>query len=152
MSSDYSMTIGGLAELRSQLRRMQQGVDQTRTQLDDAGDLLTNYFSGQVFASRGGVLGESWPKLSDAYAARKARTFPGRPPMIRTGKLNQGFTYDITPERLRIRNTVEYFKYHQSDRERTKMPRRVMMKLTDQLKTDVTRVIDRKLTSGLRGA
>jgi hypothetical protein len=46
----------------------------------------------EQFVSGGAASGEPWAQLSAAYAAAKARAFPGRGPLVRTGRLIAALT------------------------------------------------------------
>jgi hypothetical protein len=47
-----------------------------------------------------------WAPLSPEYAAWKARHFPGRPILVRSGAMRAGFTWEAHPRSLRIINRV----------------------------------------------
>ncbi|MEV0360081.1 hypothetical protein AB0H71_28885 [Nocardia sp. NPDC050697] len=112
-----------------------------RGAMQDIGRAGKPFFSGQVFASRGGVVGERWARLSPAYARWKARAYPGRPPLVRSGVMQRSFFYRTTSMSVTFGNHAPYFGYHQSSAERRKIPRRVMLKLTNQFHDDVVRII-----------
>lgn len=78
----------------------------------------------------GGLPSGGWAPLSPQYAAWKAIAFPGRPPLVRTGRLFselaslRGQAFEVqtpTTAVFRLPN-VEYAKFHQYGT--TKMPKR----------------------------
>ncbi|WP_233531561.1 phage virion morphogenesis protein [Antrihabitans sp. YC2-6] len=120
-------------------------VKDLRGAMQDVGESAKLFFGGQVFASRGGVIGEPWQRLSPDYAAWKAKKYPGRPVLIRRGLMQRSFHYRSTPMSVTISNSAPYFKYHQSDEERSVIPRRVMLKMTSQFHDDVVGIIANSL-------
>ncbi|HID08258.1 MAG TPA: hypothetical protein EYP10_14050 [Armatimonadetes bacterium] len=56
----------------------------------------------KVFASRGAILGASWAPLSPRYAKWKARHYPGRPIMVRSGRLFASLTREGSPDMILI--------------------------------------------------
>lgn len=107
----------------------------------EVGDHAEKYFGGQVFASRGGVLGQSWPRLSPGYAAQKAKRYPGRLPLVRTGVMQRSLVSTASSTSVSITNDAPYFKYHQSSAARSKIPRRIMIGIYSGMQADVTSVI-----------
>ncbi|MDQ0923342.1 hypothetical protein QF038_001850 [Pseudarthrobacter sp. W1I19] len=108
-------TMDRLAAMGDSLERMPDAMRET-------GTYLREFFSGEVFASHGGAIGMAWPRLSPRTEAEKAREFPGRPMLVRTGLMQRSFRSSFTDSSVRVRNTAPYFKYHQSDLPRTKLP------------------------------
>jgi hypothetical protein len=84
------------------------------------------------------VIGKPWPALNDNYAAFKARTFPGRPPLFRTGLLNRSFKHKSTKLTASLWNEAEYFQYHQEGRG---VPERVMMLVDDKRERAVVQLV-----------
>ena len=76
-----------------------------------------------------------WAPLSPAYAAWKARHFPGKPLLVRMGKMKAGFTWEARKQSLRIINRVKAGQrggvprwiYHQDGTDR--MPARRMVQI-----------------------
>lgn len=127
--ADIVVTIQGNSELAQKLRKFGVAVLDLSKGMEDVGDYLTGFFSGEVFASRGGVIDESWPSLSRSYAAYKARQWPGRPPLVRSGEMLGSFKSTNTRLSVRIFNTAGHFDYHQEGTRH--MPARVMMKVDE---------------------
>jgi phage gpG-like protein len=73
------------------------------------------------FSSRGEG---KWPPLSPGYARWKEVAFPGRPLMVRTGRLKESLTSvvqlgaraDLDRDRVSFGTSVPYAKFHQETR------------------------------------
>jgi len=128
-STDLRIDVEGEAELSARLEKLVRGITNLRAPMKEVGEYLTDFFAGEVFASRGGVFGEPWPALSTNYAAKKAIEFPGRIPLVRTGLMNRSFKSRPDTLSVEVYNPVPYFDYHQSQEDRTRLPRRAMMKV-----------------------
>lgn len=128
-----------------QVKKMLSGIgldlSDLRGVMDDVGKGAVRYFSGPVFLSRGQVLGQSWPRLSSAYAKRKAKQYAGRPILVATGRMQRRFIHTPTATSVMITNTDPKFRYHQSTEPRRKIPRRAMIGLSDQLHSDIKATI-----------
>ena len=98
---------------------------------------LIHVFSGPVFDTEGAEIDEQWSPLKKAYALRKAKKYPGTGTLEATGNMRHGFQSKFDSSSAKIWNAMEYFKYHQSKEPRIKLPRRVMMKLTENLRETV---------------
>lgn len=75
-----------------------------------------------AFESKGGSIGKKWAPLSPAYALWKGRHFPGRPLLVRTGRMKRSLTDSTSRDmifsrkggrQLIIGTRVFYAKYHQ---------------------------------------
>ena len=90
----FSITMepGGLKLLR--------GMEKWADLIDDASEAwphvttLIHRHNGRTFKTRGKGTGDGrkWVRLSPRYRARKAREFPGRPILVRTGALRSALT------------------------------------------------------------
>ena len=76
----------------------------------------------KAFESTGGSIGERWKPLSPAYALWKGRHYPGRPLLVRKGRMKRSLTKDTSRDmifsrkggrQLIIGTRVRYAKYHQ---------------------------------------
>jgi phage gpG-like protein len=126
-STRVSINISGDKDVVEMLHSVGLEVKDLKPAMQDIGKYLKGFYSGQVFASRGGVIGASWPRLSQRYAAWKAQQYPGRPVLVRTGLMQRSFTYDAQNTQVTIRNEADYFDYHQAGT--SLIPARPMMKL-----------------------
>ena len=76
----------------------------------------------KAFESTGGSIGERWEPLSPAYALWKGRHYPGRPLLVRKGRMKRSLTKATSRDmifsrkggrQLIIGTRVRYAKYHQ---------------------------------------
>jgi hypothetical protein len=97
-----------------------------------------------AFATEGGSTGEQWPELAESTVAQREREgLPGRHPILaRTHTLERALTTEggasivyMQPQYFAIAVDLDYFKYHQSNAPRTKIPRRAPINLTQDDKT-----------------
>jgi hypothetical protein len=109
---------------------------------DDIGIELSAYFSGQVFASQGQIIDQDWPELSEKYEEWKAENYPGRPPLVRTGEMQDSFNFESTDSSLTMYNTSDHFVYHQSTEPRKVIPRRAMMAVNDDVRNIIAFIFD----------
>ncbi|KUM39016.1 hypothetical protein [Arthrobacter sp. EpRS71] len=147
--ADVRFTIQGDKELAQKLRKFGVSVLDLSDSMDESGRYLTRFFSGEVFASRGQVFGLSWPALNDNYAAFKARTFPGRPPLIRTGVMNRQFKHKSTNLTASLWNESEYFEFHQEGRG---VPERVMMHVDEKRERSIVGFIAQDISGKMKAA
>lgn len=103
----------------------------------------------EAFTSEGGTTrGGRWPRLSERYRRWKARNFPGRRILERTGRLKEsiiGSTPDTVSERTATRLTygtrVPYAVYHQKGTGR--IPRRAFLDLTERQSAAIGAIVAR---------
>lgn len=122
----YSIKISptGDREFISRFNKFGATILQLNDAMTRSGKYLSNFFSGEVFASRGRIIGKPWQPLNPTYAAWKAQHFPGRPPLIRTGAMNRGYAFDATNKSVSLFNEKFYFRFHQNGEG---VPQRVTM-------------------------
>lgn len=149
-SLDMKLEVEGAEQVKKMLTDLGLSVRDLKGAMTDVGDRAKKYFGGQVFASRGGVLGQPWPRLSPAYAAQKAKRYPGRPVLVRTGVMQRSFVSRASTMSVEITNTAPWFKYHQSSAPRTKMPRRAMLGIYSGMQADVTNIIAAALAKKIK--
>lgn len=147
---ELDMEVKGVKEATKMLTAVGLDVRDLKGAMTDVGDHAKKYFGGQVFASRGGVLGQPWPRLSPAYAAQKAKRYPGRLVLVRTGLMQRSSKSTPSNMSVTIYNDAPWFKYHQSSAARTKIPRRVMIGVYNGMQSDVTTIIARSLAAKIK--
>jgi hypothetical protein len=137
--------ITGLNEQVARLRGLNVALLNNTVALAAAGKAVALYFSNDVFATQGGALGVTWPTLATSTIKQKAKHFPQYQgtPLIRTGKMKSmdSFKIEASPTEVKITNTAPYFKYHQSSAPRTKLPRRQVMGVNEQVRVIVREVV-----------
>lgn len=141
-SSIVTISIEGAEEAVRKLQGTSSAVTGMQPVMGEIGKYLTRFFSSEVFASRGSIIGEPWPALNARYAVQKAKRYPGRPPLVRTGVMQRSFAFVTGATFARVTNTDRKFNYHQSDEPRSKMPQRVMMKVDEARAREIARMIE----------
>ncbi len=122
----------GQVEMMRRLRTLDTKTRDFSKEFDESGKFLSKFFGSEVFDTRGSAIGEPWKTRKKEYPW---------PILQNTGRMKRGFRSQAWPLRAEVWNVVDYFKYHQSRMPRIKMPRRVMMKLVEQLKNKVVKFI-----------
>lgn len=134
-----SFGIEGTRELSRNLMGIAQTARDWTPAFAKSGEDLIEFFSYDVFESEGQAVDAPWQELSPQYAKAKTRKYPDAGILQATGTMRQSFMQRFDATSLVIWNAVEYFKYHQSKQPRTRLPRRVMMRLTEDLKQMVVK-------------
>lgn len=142
---DLDVRLEGEEQVKAMLTGLGLDLRDMKGAMTDVGENAKRFFSGQVFASRGGALGKSWPPLSPRYAVEKAKRYPGRPPLVRTGLMQRSFTSSPSPMSVTIGNDAPHFPYHQSSAARKRLPRRMMIGIYNGLERDVVGIIERAI-------
>jgi hypothetical protein len=143
------VSIQGGEELARRIRKFGSSILDLTDAMNDVGDYLVGFFSGEVFVSRGGVIGKPWQPLSDAYALQKAHEFPGRPDLIQSGDMNEGFRFTATRNSVGFYNTQDYFYFHDEGRG---VPERKMMDVDRTRLTKIGQFIAQDLDRKMRRA
>lgn len=149
-SLDMKLEVKGVEQVTKMLTQAGLDIRDLKGAMSDVGEHAKKYFGGQVFASRGGVLGQTWPRLSPAYAAQKAKRDPGRPVLVRPGLMQRSFKSTPSNMSVTIYNDAPWFEYHQSSAARTKIPRRVMIGVYNGMQSDVTTIITQALAAKIK--
>lgn len=142
MSLQITVTIHGSKEVQRKLDRLGARLLDLSWSMDKIGSSLASYYANYGILSQGGVFNNKWVRLNQQYAFRKAMRYPGRPPMIASGKLAKSFTSKSTSNSVMVTNEASHFKYHQSTRSRTRLPRRQMMGVNDPVRKIVRDLIN----------
>ncbi len=128
---DLKMNIEGEEQLARRLKGIGKDVKDFRPEFKKSTDFMKGIFGNQVFTSRGRAIGEPWK-------ARK-KSYPW-PILQRTGRMRRGFKAKAEKLEGMVWNVQDYFKYHQSRTPRRKLPRRVMMKLSNDIKNKIVQI------------
>lgn len=108
-----SLTTFGDEQFARELLRFGERAGDLRPAFEDISDDFYD-IERQQFASEGGFASAGWPALSENYARWKARNFPGKPILQRTGALMESLTspfaagavHDVTSDTLRLGTDV----------------------------------------------
>jgi phage gpG-like protein len=146
------MSLQGEVQLSRNLQFLSDAVQDWTPAFEQSGEDLVEFFGYDVFESQGEAIDEPWQELSPAYAKQKERRFPGTGILEATGAMRDSFMQAADSTSLRVWNAMEYFKFHQSNQPRTRMPRRAMMRLTQQLRELVIKNFQTLFVEKLNGA
>lgn len=94
------------------------------------------------FASRGSLFDEAWQE--------RTRNYPW-PLLQKTGRMRAGFKDNLGKDYVEIYNIEDYFKYHQSNKPRRHLPRRVMLKIDQQRRTFIVKEFQRHMQKVVSG-
>ncbi len=147
-----SIKITGSKETQAKLKRLGGSLLQNKIAMRLIGEELAQYYSNDVFASQGAVLGAKWPSLSERYAARKARRYSGRGPLVATGAMQKSFVYKYSETQTFVTNNAPQFPYHQSSAPRKKIPRRQMIGINTVIRNRVQSIIQEEVARKIRTA
>lgn len=145
MPVSVTVKITGDKEEIAKLKKLGHSLHDFSKAMDMIGNEVVRYYSGQGFASQGGVFNNVWPSLNPLYAKQKAVDYPGRGILVKTGDMQRDFIYKATSKNVTISNTAPYFKYHQSTEPRSKMPYRPMMIVNDEVKGIIEQIIQQDI-------
>jgi hypothetical protein len=135
------ITIQNLELKQKDLKVLRVGLVKLSPAMKIIGKTLAVYYGGVAFQSKGGVFGERWAPLSEVTKDEKAKSWRGRPDMVRTGQMRNSFDYTFNDTSATIGNTDPKFKYHQSSASRKKLPRRVMIGVNKSVNNMVNTVV-----------
>jgi phage gpG-like protein len=111
--------------------------------MDDIGQYMTKYAANEGMASQGGVFDANWPRLSQKYAVYKAKKFPGRSIMERSGKLKDSWGYNASETGVDLGNNTKYWVYHQGGGKH--LPKRVLISINETNKKKIGEFIGHAL-------
>lgn len=94
------------------------------------------------FSGRGSLFGRWLPRKDNLP----------HPILEKTGKMRRNFKQNLGPDYIEIYNPTAYFKYHQSNKPRTKIPRRVMMKIDEQRRVFIQKEFQRHIIESMRSS
>lgn len=112
------VTVEGEKQFSRRLGIVADGISDWRKPLFRIGGELRGSID-QNFSARGAMFG-SWAPRTRPYAW---------PLLEKTSRMRKGFRQTLTNDELVVFNIMPYFKYHQSRLPRSRLPRRVMMKI-----------------------
>jgi len=93
------------------------------------------------FATRGSLFGEPWAPRKDNKS---------HPLLELTGQMRRSFNQRLGPNYVEISNNAPQFKFHQSNKPRRKLPRRVMLKLDEIRKTFIVKEFQAHIRSAIK--
>jgi len=148
MPLELGFTIEGEKQLSASLGIIAEGVQDYREPLKKSSESLLDSFD-KNFAQRGKLFG-GWKPRQPKYS--RGVRIDKHPLLEKSGDMRKGFTGIITGNStLTLSNVEKHFKYHQSNKARkTKLPRRVMMKIDGIRRNDILKYHQEYLIKILR--
>ncbi len=140
MAFRLQMSLEGETQIDRILGITVQGVTDFREPLQASKVIIMDRVE-QNFDRRGALFGGWTPRKKDKPW----------PLLEQTGKMRRSFKADITNTQLTVGNSDDKFKYHQSNKARTKIPRRVMLKIDEPSAILITKAFQLYLVTLLRG-
>ncbi len=134
MALQLDFSIEGTERVSRVLNVPIDGVKDFRKPLTDVSKTLLKTFD-MNFSARGGLYG-GWAPRKPQY--KGGIRIDNWPLLEKSGKMRKSFKSDVRKDSLELTNSQRYFVYHQSNAARTRLPRRVMMKLRQQ---DATMIV-----------
>lgn len=131
--------IEGERQLSRRLLVMADGVKDWSEPLDRIGSDLRASFDTNF--NLGGSLFGGW--------APRKKSYP-YPILQKTGMMRGSFEQQTERDFVKLHNTSEYFPFHQSNQPRSKLPRRVMMKIDQQSKRDIQKAFQEYIVNLIR--
>lgn len=118
--------VEGDIQLDRRLGFIGKAIDDFSSPLEASENSLMKSFD-ENFSARGQLFG-GWAPRKKLY---------DWPLLEQTGETREGFVGAVTRTQLVIGNTSEKFPFHQSNKPRSKLPRRVMMMIDAQRKREI---------------
>jgi phage gpG-like protein len=150
MAFQLAWNIEGEQQLLRNLRGVKETMGDWKPAFDKTARDLKRVFANDVFSSKGRAVEENWPPLKPQYLAQKRAQGFSDQPLVKTGKMQKSFKSLVKADSATIWNAVTYFRYHQSNKPRTVLPRRVMMKLGNDQKAMVVKIFHTHFVNKLK--
>lgn len=118
MPMRFTMVFYGEAQIDRTMLNVEEAVKDATPVWNEIADRYVAAEKRQ-FATQGGSSSGGWPELSPTYAAWKAKHYPGKKILVRTGALKASLTQrpfgveHITPDSMVIGSDVSYGRFHQ---------------------------------------
>lgn len=139
MPFQLSWKIEGEQQLLRNLRGVSETMGDWQPAFEEAAEELKDIFSNDVFATKGKAIDEDWESLKPSYLAAKRRKGYPPDPLIKTGEMQKSFKTLAKTDHAKVWNAIAYAEYHQSNKPRKKLPRRVMLKLGNDQKAMIVK-------------
>lgn len=151
MAMRFTFAVEGETQVDRTLARFAENIGDARPVWEALADRFAKVEARQ-FDSEGGYGSGGWPALSPAYAAWKARHYPGKPILERTGALRASLTERpfgievIEHGSMTLGSGIDYGKYHQAGGDH--LPQRRPVELPEGERRAWVRLIQRFIVTG----
>lgn len=137
---NLEVTVEGEKQVSRRLLIVADGVSDFESPLKKIGGELHKTFQSN-FDSGGSLFGGWVPRKQD---------YPW-PILDKTSRMRNSFKQKAGKNELEITNSTSYFKYHQSNKSRKRLPRRVMMKIDNERRNFITKTFQAYIVQLIRG-
>ena len=134
-----NVTLEGEKQLSRRLMTIPKDIDNFKFPLFRIGGEIRGAIDTN-FSQRGALFGRWVPRKDN----------DGHPLLEKTGSMRRNFKQKLGSDYIEIFNPTSYFKYHQSNKPRRKIPRRVMMKIDDERKRFIQREFQKHVHEALK--
>jgi phage gpG-like protein len=121
---NVNISVTGLDESLTMINNLKAAVADVSMEMQDIGDYLMQFYSGDVYDSEGGAFGHQWQPLSEAYAVEKAKRWGSNTILVASGQMRNSYSLQTSSQSMTISNSAPYFEYHQDGTGR--MPQRIL--------------------------
>lgn len=135
-----SFAIEGEQQLLRRFQGIEKEMGDWTPAFKESIETLKDIFENKVFDTQGGAIGEKWDALDPEYQRWKSMHYPGKGILQASGAMRRAFATMFKADQAAVWNTATYFAYHQSKAPRSKLPRRVMMKLAESQREIVIKI------------
>lgn len=150
MNLQLQFTIEGEKQMSRNLRGISEDMKDFYPQFRSTGRLLLKTFD-ENFSTQGRTIGEPWARLKSSTVKEKVRLgYAGVGILMRTGRMRRSFKSRPSRTQVEISNPTAYFAYHQSNKPRRKLPRRVMMKIDERRREQITKIFQSAVAEKLK--
>lgn len=140
MAVQLNFSIEGEKQLSRKLDLYADHVDNFDAPLHKIGKELLRAVDSN-YSSRGKLFGAKWEPRKDKKP---------HPLLELTGAMRQGFKDNYGQSYVEIYNIQDYFKFHQSNKPRTRLPRRIMLKIDNIRKVFIVKAFQQHIQDGWR--
>ena len=133
---ELKFTVEGVPELHRVLGLTSRKVSNFKVPLTKASGFIMSDVQTN-FDTQGALSGGWQPLTAGTIAGRIRAGFGASPILQRTGALRKSFYSFVDEKKALVSSRSPYFAYHQSRMPRTKIPRRVMLILTENTKQNI---------------
>jgi phage gpG-like protein len=140
MGFQLGFELEGERQVSAELGIAADHIKDWRQPLTSVGSELLKAFDLN-FASRGQLFGGWAPRTKD---------YPW-PLLEKTGQMRKSFHSQVAGDAVVLGNPTPYFKYHQSNQPRRRLPRRVMMKIDEARRNLIFKIFQAHVIDATRG-
>lgn len=148
MAIQIDFEIEGDKQISRRLNIVADGITDFKAPLQLSASEFIRVFKAN-FSTEGGTLGEKWPARKPQF--KNGSRIDTWALLRKTTRMYNSFRAQVSASELEVLNTAAQFKYHQSNKPRSKIPRRVMMKLDEARKRFVVKQLQAYIIRLTRG-